>query len=237
MTASDTSTTAIMADLHGNLVALDAVLADIGRLGIRRLVIAGDIAWGPQPAETVGRIMALDLDLTIIRGNADREVADPSTVAGDPFLRQATEWCTRQLTDDQRRWLDDLPLSATIRVAGMGDVLVCHGSPRSDVEGMRPDTDPRQIGTWLAGIVEPTVVCGHTHVQFERTVGDHRIINPGSVGLHYGVRGAQWALLGPELEFQTTTYDNVAAAGMTRDSGIPGAAEFARFLLDPTRPT
>lgn len=232
-----TSRVALLADLHGNLVALDAVLAEVDRLDVGRVVIAGDVAWGVQPAETVARVMALAGRVTVIQGNADREVADPGTVEGDAFLRDSTAWCADQLTPDQCRWLGGLPLTATIRVDGMGGVLICHGSPRSDVEGMRPDTDPAPVQTWLANTREPVVVCGHTHVQFERTVGQHRIVNPGSVGLHYGASGAQWALLGPDVEFRTTAYDNERAAEFARHSGIHGAEDFARFLLDPTAAT
>lgn len=230
------SRVALLADTHGNLVALEAVLAEVAELGVRHIVVAGDIAWGVQPCETVARVMALGPNVIVIRGNADREVAHPETVAADPDLGASTAWCAAQMTDEQRRWLDELPLTATLRIKGMGDVLVCHGSPRSDTEGMRPDTDPDLIASWLAGTPEPIVVCGHTHVQFERTIGRHRIVNPGSVGLHYGVGGAQWALLGSGgVELRTTAYDSERAADLAAASGMPGADELAAFLRDPTR--
>ncbi len=226
---------AVLADLHGNLVALEAVLDEVARLGVRRIVIPGDVAWGPQPAETVEMVMTLDPIATVIRGNADREVADPATVDGDAFLRESTEWCAAQLSTVQREWLKGLPETASLEVDGIGAVLVCHGSPGSDIEGIRPDTAVEQIAEWLATTIEPVIVCGHTHVQFDRVVGRHRIVNPGSVGLHYGVDGAQWALLGSEgVELRTTPYDKDHAARLARSSGIPDAEGFARFLLDPS---
>lgn len=226
---------AVLADLHGNLIALEAVLAEIDRLGVPRIVVAGDIAWGPEPTETVERVMAFRSAMSIIRGNADREVANPAAVIGDAFLRECTEWCAAQLSQAQRSWLGHLPETATVEIEGIGAVLVCHGSPRSDTEGIRPDTAPQVIEAWLADTTEPVVVCGHTHVHFDRKVGQHRIVNPGSVGLHYGVEGAQWALLGPDgVELRTTPYEKVWAARLARSSGIPDAEGFARFLLDPT---
>ncbi len=226
---------AVLADLHGNLIALDAVLAEIDRLGVRRIVVAGDIAWGPQPAETIERVMALDQTMTVVRGNADREVVDPATVDGDAFLQESTVWCSAQLSRAQRSWLGKLPKVATVAIDGLGAVLVCHGSPRSDTEGIRPDTAAELVEGWLSATPEPIVICGHTHVQFDRTVGRYWIVNPGSVGLHYGVEGAQWALIGTDgVELRTTPYEIDRAARLARDSGIPGAEEFARFFLDPT---
>ena len=226
---------AVLADLHGNLIALEAVMAEIDRLGVSRIVVAGDIAWGPQPAETVERVMALDQAVTVVRGNADREVVDPATVDGDAFLRKSTAWCAAQLSRAQRSWLGQLPKVATIEIEGIGAVLVCHGSPRSDTEGIRPDTAAELVEGWLTATPEPIVICGHTHVQFDRMVGQHRIVNPGSVGLHYGAEGAQWALLGADgVELRTTLYEKDRAARLARDSGIPDAEAFARFILDPT---
>lgn len=226
---------AVLADLHGNLVALEAVLVEVAQLGVGRVLIAGDIAWGPQPAETVALVRSLAVSTTIVRGNADREVADPRTVDGDDFLQVSTRWCAEQVGVGGRAWLAALPLTATIHIDGFGDILLCHGSPRSDTDAIRPETELPQIGAWLAGHPEPVVICGHTHIQFDRMVGDRRVVNPGSVGLHYGVIGAQWALIGQDgAELRTTAYDRQRAAALTRTSGIPDADGFAAFLLDPT---
>ena len=228
--------TAVMADLHGNLIAVQTVLSEIAGLGVDSIVIAGDVAWGPQPAETIALVRSLSIPVTIIQGNADREVAVPSSVAGDVFLRESTAWCAEQVGAAGRAWLAALQLTATFRVDGVGDVLVCHGSPRSDTDQIRPETDPATLESWLAECSEPLVICGHTHLQFDRTAGRHRIVNPGSIGLHVGVDGAQWALIGPGgVELRTTAYDRERAAALTRTSGIPEAEGFAAFMLDPTR--
>lgn len=227
------SQVALLADLHGNMTAFEAVLAEIDALGVERIAIAGDIAWGIQPAETVAAVMALGGRATVVRGNADREVADPETVEGDRFLRDSTAWCAARLGDSQRTWLRELPSTATVEVDGIGTVLICHGSPRSDIESIRPETSQEEAETWLGPTTERVVVCGHTHVQFERSVTGYLIVNPGSVGLHYGADGAQWALLGTEVELRTTSYDWDLAARLALRSGIPGSDEFARFLREP----
>ena len=227
------SRVALLADLHGNLTAFEAVLAEVDAMGIKRIVIAGDIAWGVQPAETVAAVMALGERAVAIRGNADREVSVPETVEGDAFLRESTEWCAAQLDDAQRSWLRTLPETATVTVDEVSDVLICHGSPSSDTEGLQPDVATDEVRIWLGRAKERVIVCGHTHVQFDRTVDGQRIVNPGSVGLHYGVEGAQWALLGSGVELRTTPYDGERAALLALASGIPAAEDFARFFRDP----
>ena len=227
------SRVALLADLHGNLTAFEAVLAEVDAFGIERIVIAGDIAWGVQPAETVAAVLALGERTIVVRGNADREVADPETVAGDPSLGESTEWCSARLNQAQRDWLRELPLTAAVTVDVIGDVLICHGSPRSDVEGIWPATELDQARSWLGGTTEPVVVCGHTHIQFDRSVDGQRIVNPGSVGLHYGVEGAQWALLGANVELRTTPYDSERMARLALENGMPGADRFVQFYRDP----
>ena len=227
--------TAVLADLHGNLVAIETVLDEIAHLHVGRIIIAGDIAWGPQPAETVALVRSIALPTTIVRGNADREVADPSSVDGDEFLRESTAWCAEQVGVAGQAWLAALPLTTSIRLEGTRDVLVCHGSPRSDTDQIRPETDPETIEAWLSDTPESVVICGHTHIAFDRKFGRHRIVNPGSVGLHYGASGAQWVLIGPDgVALRTTVYDRQRAAELTRASGIPDAEGFVTFMLDPT---
>ena len=151
--------------------------------------------------------MGLPGRVLTLRGNADREVADPTTVAGDDWLRETTAWCAAQLTDQRRAWLSSLTATQTFRVAGLGDVLACHGSPYSDVERIAPDIDDAAVRPMVKMVEQPTVFVGHTHVAFDRRVGGHQIVNPGSVGLHYGASAAQWAVLGPDVVLRQTTYD------------------------------
>lgn len=220
-------------DLHGNASALEAVLAEIADSGVDGILIGGDIAWGPQPRAVVERVMSLTGQVLVLRGNADREVADPTTVEGDAWLHETTEWCAAQLTHQQRTWLGSLPPTPTLRVAGLGDVLACHGSPRSDTESVTPDVDDESIRRMLAAVEQSIVLVGHTHVAFDRRVGRHRIVNPGSVGLHSGASAAQWALLGPDVVLRQTPYDRERTAKAAASGGIPGGDELAHWLRDP----
>jgi diadenosine tetraphosphatase ApaH/serine/threonine PP2A family protein phosphatase len=106
-------------------------------------------------------------------------------------------------------------------------VLFCHGSPRSDLEVMTRLTPDDRMRTYIEGVDAGVVVCGHTHMPFDRSVAGVRVINPGSVGMPYIEPGAFWALVDGEIRFRRTDYDREAAAARIRESRWPGAAEFA----------
>ncbi|HUG61843.1 MAG TPA: metallophosphoesterase family protein [Methylomirabilota bacterium] len=221
-------------DIHGNLTALEAVLAEIDSLGIERIVVGGDLAWGPQPVETVSRLLGLGPRARFVRGNADREVGDR---LGDgegrpPELVVITRWCADRLSPGQRAFLATLPERVTIDIAGLGRVLFCHGSPLSDEDPIRVDTPEETIAPWLEDVREATIVCGHTHAPFDRQVAGKRIVNAGSVGLQYGA-GASWALLGPEVELRRTPYDVELAAERIARSGVPDADGFVAHVRTP----
>jgi diadenosine tetraphosphatase ApaH/serine/threonine PP2A family protein phosphatase len=121
-------------------------------------------------------------------------------------------------------------------VDGLGSVLFCHGSPRSDEEIITAITPPKRLDPMLDGVREQVIVCGHTHVQFDRIVGDRRLVNAGSVGMPYeGKAGiACWALLGPDVELRRSHYDVESAAEAIRASGYPDAEEFVQeYILAP----
>ena len=234
MTKTDVNGTwAVLADIHGNAVALEAVLAVCAAESIARFIVPGDLAWGPDPRTVVESVMGCGGRAVVVRGNADREVADPWTL-DVPELRASTEWCARQLTVEQRTWLRSLPDTQTVAVAGTGALLVCHGTPTSDSGLLRPDLDPEAAALVVAGVGPPVVICGHSHVRFDVRVGGHRIVNPGSVGLHYGQVDARWATVGPDgITMRTTSYDRVRAAELAERSGNPAANQFAAFFRDP----
>ncbi len=231
--ASRSDTWAVLADIHGNPVALDAVLVECAADGIDRFIVVGDLAWGPDPRPVVERIMGLGDGAVVVRGNADREVADPTTL-DVPELIASTEWCAAQLSPGQRAWLGSLPLTDVVTVPVIGDVLVCHGTPGSDTGRLRPDLDPQAARSELDRYRQPVTVCGHSHVRFDVTIGRHRVVNPGSVGLHYGQPDAQWATLGPDgVRRRTTAYDRERIAVAVERSGNPDAERFAGFFRDP----
>jgi putative phosphoesterase len=217
---------AALYDVHGNLPALEAVLEEVAALGVDAVVVGGDIAIGPMPRATLERLLALGERALFLRGNGDREIADPPL--GGDLWEERTRWSAAQLDRGQLAWLAALPDTQTVDVDGLGPVVFCHGSPRRDDEILTAISPEERMAAALVGVAEPVVVCGHTHVQFDRRVADKRLVNAGSVGMPYEARpGAYWSLLGPEVELRRTDYDLEAAAEAIRATGFPAAAELA----------
>jgi len=229
---------AALYDIHGNLHALDAVLAEADQRGAELILVGGDVASGPMPRETLERLAARGDQVRYIRGNADRSLAGALArppVAGEPPWAKLERWAAERLTPGQREWLANLPTIAMIEIAGLGQVLFCHGTPRSDEEILTRLTPDEVVLEALTGTDAPLVVCGHTHVQYDRQIGNRRIVNAGSVGMPYeGEPSARWALLGLELTLMRTPYDVVAAGADIRAGGHPDAEGFVRrFLITP----
>jgi predicted phosphodiesterase len=231
-------TLAALYDVHGNLPALHAVLGDPEFAAADAVVIGGDVAAGPMPAEVLDALTALERPLRWVRGNADREVVeahdrgdlDPAAHPDDPAAR-ADAFTAGRITPAHR----DL-LASFEGVVSVGGVLFCHGSPRSDDEIITARTGPERLAPMLEGVAERVVVCGHTHHQFVLHAGDQRVVNAGSVGMPYeGRPGAFWLLLRDgEPDLRRTDYDVHAAADAIRASGFPDADDIvASSLIEP----
>jgi putative phosphoesterase len=200
---------AALYDVHGNLPALEAVLAE---LDADVILVGGDVAAGPWPAETLERLHALGDRVRWIRGNADRELAQPvqSSEEGGPPQHVMT-WVHERLSDEQLEFLGALPLTETMDVDDVGRVLFCHATPRSDDELLTKISDEPRWRAALESVDADVVVCGHTHMQFDRLVGDVRLVNAGSVGMPYEAQpGAYWLAIGPEVQHRRTEYDTDA---------------------------
>jgi predicted phosphodiesterase len=235
---------AALYDIHGNDAALAAVLAEIEGLGVDLIVVGGDVAGGPFPCETVDAVRALGDRAITIRGNGERELvearlrldAGSARVDPDDIWSARTHWAAGLLDQGRLEWMGDLPPLASVDVDGLGDVLFCHGSPRSDEEIVTALSPPERIVPMLAGVAQRTMVLGHTHVQFDRQVEGSRLVNAGSVGMPYegeGDAAAFWALLGPDVELRRTSYDTVALSARVRASDVPGAGDYADGLASP----
>ena len=227
---------AALYDIHGNLPALEAVLDEAVAAGAEVLLVGGDIVSGPLPVETLEVLEAAARPVRMLRGNADRELAlPPGTAEVDRFWDGLRDFCVARLGPERVERLAALPTTVALDVAGLGPTLFGHGSPRSDEEIVTRLTPAGRLRPMLVDVAERTVVLGHTHVQFDRTVDGVRVVNPGSVGMPYeDTPGARWALLGPEVELRTTTYDVEAAAARLRAGGLPGVEEWIEgFLLHP----
>jgi putative phosphoesterase len=219
---------AALYDIHGNLPALEAVLADVERAGVDAIVFGGDIASGPMPRETVELVRSLQ-EAVFVRGNADRL----DSPAMSPEWDQARRWVEQQLDQEQIAWLANLDFSAVI-----DDTLYVHATPQ-DVETIVTEltTDDR-LAELLAEVEQSRVVAGHTHMQLDRTIGSTRFVNAGSVGMPYeAMPGAYWAILDQDVEFRHTEYDLVRAAAAIRATGHPMAEETAaeNVLVIPSR--
>jgi predicted phosphodiesterase len=211
---------AALYDVHGNLPALDAVLAELEEDWL--VVVGGDVAAGPWPAEVVERLRALRDRVRWVRGNADRELAAvPEQRPGGP-PPEVIEWVRARLSEEQLAFVTGLPERQSVDVEGLGRVLFCHATPRSDEDLLTRISPDERWAAALGGVDERTVVVGHTHVQFDRRVGETRLINAGSVGMPYEAEpGAYWALLGPNVELRRTPYDTDAATKAIADAGWP----------------
>ena len=229
---------AALYDIHGNLPALEAVLAEVEAERVDLILVGGDVASGPMPVETLGVLQSLGA--RFVRGNADRVLDMAGGAGGDAAgWRAARHWVAERLGDEQLRFLGRLPLDEVLDVEGLGSVRFCHGSPGSDTETITRLTPHDRLRALVAGVEERVVVCGHTHVQFDRAVDGLRIVNAGSVGLPYEARpGAYWLLAGPEISLRRTEYDVAEAARLILATGYPRAEEAAQDLAleDPQRP-
>jgi predicted phosphodiesterase len=224
---------AALYDVHGNLPALEAALAEVDGEGADVLLSGGDLLLGPQPAECLELLRGRGA--TFIRGNCDRAVA-AGVGSDDPWIDRI-RWTADLLSEEQLDFVRSWPETVSLDVDGIGQVLFCHGSPRSDEEILTAITPPKRLDPILDGVQELMVVCGHTHVQFDRRVGDRRIVNAGSIGLPYeGEAGvACWALLGPDVELRRARYDVQRAVEGLEATGYPDDDGFVRgFLLEPS---
>ncbi|HEX8647060.1 MAG TPA: metallophosphoesterase family protein [Thermoleophilaceae bacterium] len=206
---------AVLYDVHGNLAALDAVLADAKAAGATRYVLGGDYAlFGPWPAETVERLRSLER-ATWIRGNGERWTANPSDAPEDSVVQGAVAASRDALGEGTVAELAALPERHVL-----GDCLFVHGSPPSDVRSFLPDPAPDEPEL-LAGVTGDRLVFGHTHLQFRRRgAGGIELLNPGSVGMPFdGDPRAGYALIGDDGEIETrrVVYDRVAAAAAVRE--------------------
>ncbi|MFI7060615.1 metallophosphoesterase family protein [Kribbella sp. NPDC050124] len=226
------TTVAVLADVHGVLPALEAVLAEADVRDADVIVLAGDIASGPQPVETLDLLVSLGERVVWVRGNADRELV---AMARGTFEGEAPDgvspWAAGELRADQVELLAGLPTTVTI-----GDALFCHATPRDDEEMVLVDSPIARWAQVFSGLPDEvrTVVCGHTHMPFARQVDRRLVVNAGSVGMPYGAPGPSWALLTPDgVQLRRAPMDRRKAADrIVAESSYPDReAWVAEYLL------
>jgi len=231
-------TVAALYDIHGNLPALEAVLRDVSDAGVDHIVIGGDVFPGPMSVEALARLRAFSVPMDFIQGNGDRETlaikAGQATPAVPEAYRPSLRWTAEQLSSDEERFITGWPATVRLDIAGLGIVLFCHATPRNDMDIFTRLTPEAALWPIFEAANAPVVVCGHSHMQFDRRIGDVRVVNAGSVGMPFGTAGADWLLLGPGVELRHTAYDLAAAASRIRATRYPMAEDFAaNYVLSP----
>jgi len=220
---------AVLSDVHGNAVALEAVLGEIESEAPDLVVFGGDLTWGPLPEETMELVASLRTPALFVRGNSERTLLEGSE---SPTERE--RWLLERHSGQARAFLATFVGQASVDIAGLGPARFCHGSPRSDEELVTPETPEERVRALTATIPERVLVTAHTHLQFDRQVAGIRSINPGSVGMPYeGRPGAFWALLGPDVELRRTDYSVERAVERYGASGDPMTEQMVELLLAP----
>jgi putative phosphoesterase len=218
-------------DIHGNLPALEAVLQDIKREAVDCVVVGGDVVAGPLPNETLQLLQSITIPTYFIRGNAESELLrcmDGEEPGGlSERADEEARWLAKTLTPEHKQFVANWPATVTLEAAGLGQVLFCHATPTSDILVFTHQTPAEKLLPWFAGAIAGLVICGHTHMQFDRTVGNVCVVNAGSVGMPFGRTGADWLLLDSEIALQHTKYDLAQAAEQIRQSDYPHAEAFA----------
>jgi diadenosine tetraphosphatase ApaH/serine/threonine PP2A family protein phosphatase len=225
-------------DIHGNLPALEAVLDEVRAAAPDLVVVGGDVSPGPMPRECLDRLLALEWPIRFITGNGDREtlarMRGVETDTAPAFVRPLLWWAAEQLGSAHLATLESWPKTCEIEIDGLGAVLFCHATPLNDTDIFTRETPDEKIRRWFDAVRAPLVVCGHTHMPFDRAVGPRRVVNAGSVGMPFNGPGADWLLLGPGVEPRHTVYDLAAAADRIRATAYPLAEQFAdRNVLHP----
>jgi putative phosphoesterase len=239
----------VLADVHGNAVALAAVLAELEQEQPDVIVHCGDLTWGPLPAETCELLAGRGV--LFVRGNADRSVTELAERLQDPGAEATPRerWMVEQHDAPMRDLLAAFRATVELEVDGVGDVLFCHGSPRSDEELVTVETPESRLAEAISGTSAGVIATAHTHVRYERHLLGRTFFNPGSVGMPYeGAGGAYWALLGATgtngttglngawIEHRRTAYDLEETERRYRESGDPLTTEMIKVLRHPPTP-
>jgi putative phosphoesterase len=232
---------ALVSDIHGNLVAFNAVLDDLARERIDLMVCLGDVAaFGPQPAEVVARLR--DLGCPVVMGDTDTTLLSPEARATDETLRRLQEidrWAAARLAPADRDYIGAFPSTLSFALDTNVSLLCYHGSPRSFKDRIHATTSADELEEMFAGVKARVYAGGHTHIQMLRRHGEAIVLNPGSVGLAYDrlpspgapVRNPPWgeyAILTTAgnrfgVDLRRVPFDVSALRQASRENGMPYA--------------
>lgn len=218
-------------DIHGNLPALEAVLEDISLSDVDHIVVGGDVVLGPMSRECMDALLTIKQPIQFIKGNCEVAVLEemnggfkgklPASVIED------ITWTAQQLLPEHKEAIKEWPMTISLKLEGIGAVLFCHATPENENDNFTKNTPEDKLLSKFSNVTEEVVICGHTHMQFDRTIGKVRVVNAGSVGMPFGKPGAYWLSLGSKIEFHHVEYDFDQAADRIRSTEYPHAKEFA----------
>lgn len=218
-------------DIHGNLPALEAALEDVRQAGVDEIVVGGDVVPGPMPRETLELLLSVKIPMRFIQGNGDRVVLGAmrgeEPIEVPERFRDGIRWNAGQLAAEHEEVLASWPRTTRMKIDGPGKVLFCHATPRNDTDVFTRLTPEDRLRPLFQDLDADLVVCGHTHMQFDRTIRDLRVLNAGSAGMPFGGPGAYWLLLGSTVELRRTRFELTEAAKRIRATSYPEAANFA----------
>ena len=225
-------------DIHGNPSALEAVLHDINKKQVDCIVVGGDVVAGPLPIETLALLQQITLPTHFILGNAESDVL--MHIMGKEInglserANEVARWVARRLSPENQQFLSSWVPTVQLKTDEQGHVLFCHGTPYNNSEIFTKLTSNEKLTVIFGNLSASVVVCGHTHMQFDRSIGKIRIVNAGSVGMPFGKAGADWLLIDKEISFNHTNYDLNKASERIRQSDYPYADDFAKNnVLNP----
>ena len=217
-------------DIHANPIALKAVLTDIETNNIDLIIVGGDVVSGPMPKETLDLLQNVKSPIRYILGNAETEVLrylNGEKINGlSERANQEARWVSKQLSDENIELINSWSKFVEIHSKELGTILFCHGTPRSDVEVFTKVTPNKKLRQLFENVDASVVVCGHTHIQFDRKIKNIRIVNAGSVGMPFGKTGADWLLIDNSINFKHSDYDLEEAAKLIQKSNYPYAETF-----------
>lgn len=232
---------AVIADLHGNLPALNAVLSDLERVQPDRVVVAGDfVNRGPQSRAVLERIAPFGFPA--ISGNHDTWLCTLARGDHHPLDWGDSWWtpvrlATAELSLDWVEWLDRLPPTLRLELPGAAPVRIVHGSPRHSREGMGRMRTDAQVAESLAGVEETTVIGAHIHYPYERHIGNRHVVVVGAVGCPFnGDVNAQYGLFtwdgdAWQFEHRSVTYDHAPLYEAWHTGGYLADGSFSSELM------
>ncbi|MCQ0112526.1 metallophosphoesterase family protein [Zhouia amylolytica] len=218
-------------DIHANPYALEAVLEEIKKCNVDLIIVGGDVVAGPMPNETLTLLQNAPVRMKFILGNAESEVLrhlNGEKINGlSERADEEARWVSKQLKDEHKDWIRSWEKTIILDTINFGRILFCHGTPRSNVEIFTSLTPKEKLISIFKNVTVSNVVCGHTHMQFERKIDNIHIVNAGSVGMPFGGTGAYWLLIDNSFEFRRTEYDLKATSQNISKSNYPYAESFA----------